>query len=616
MNNVYITATGSYLPGDPIANDDMERYLGCIGGKPSRLRKRILRANGIRSRHYALDQDSCTTHLNEELAANAAAAVLDDRKARLGKLEMLAFGTTQGDVPVPGFASMVHGRLGGPPMEVLSTGGVCCSGMAALKSAQQAVACGSRNNAIAGGSELISRILKASRFEREGVADKEPSLRDFDADFLRWMLSDGAGAVMLEQAPHPSRPSLRIDWIDLVSHAGELPTCMYSGMRDKDEPRAGNTWLDHRSIADADRRGLMNLRQDTKLLQKIVAVGGEEYLRLVARGRFQPEQIDHVLCHYSSHYFRTKIFDFLEKSGLGIPEDRWFTNLYDKGNTGAASIFIMLDECMKSGRFKPGDQVLLIVPESGRFSISFAKLTCVAGENMPRRSPVRVQKTPPTASDGRVPPELGLVWADFERQLRRVPLVQRIESGSASLEDYQQLLLQLRQQVVDGARWIARAASNIDIEHAQWRESFIRHAAAEQNDYRMLEEDYVATGGSLEAIRSASKNIGSEALSAFIFNEASRPNPFALLGAMFVIEGLGANKALFWAEALSDQLGLSEEQTRFLRYHGENDDEHLGELHAAFASGLVDEAMAKDIVRVARVTARLYALQLEEVDHA
>ena len=135
MHEVYITAAGAYLPGDPVDNQHIENILGLIDGKPSRLKRRILKSNGIKTRHYALDEDGQTTELNEELAAKAVHDALGRSELTLDDIEMLAAGTTLGDVLIPGFASMVHGRLGGQPMEILSAGGVCCSSMAALLSA-------------------------------------------------------------------------------------------------------------------------------------------------------------------------------------------------------------------------------------------------------------------------------------------------------------------------------------------------------------------------------------------------------------------------------------------------------------------------------------------------
>ncbi|MDP9200014.1 MAG: hypothetical protein M3O07_12470, partial [Pseudomonadota bacterium] len=111
------------------------------------------------------------------------------------------------------------------------------------------------------------------------------------------------------------------------------------------------------------------------------------------------------------------------------------------------------------------------------------------------------------------------------------------------------------------------------------------------------------------------KNVGSEALSAFMFHRASQPDPLDLLGAMFVIEGLGRLKAGQWAEALKSQLELADGQVSFLQYHGQNDDHHFDRLREVLASGVVTGEVAPRIVKTARVVARLYALQLEELDH-
>ena len=210
--------------------------------------------------------------------------------------------------------------------------------------------------------------------------------------------------------------------------------------------------------------------------------------------------------------------------------------------------------------------------------------------------------------------ELALVWAAFEIQLSRVPIVQRIESHRATADDYQDLLLNLRQQVIEGARWITRAASNLTSEHADLRAEFIEHASEEQLDFRMLEEDYVAMGGRLADIQNRRKNPGSEGLSAYMFNQASQQNPFDLLGAMYIIEGLGANKATRWMELIRDQLDLGSDQVRFLIYHGGADEEHTDKMFAILRSNLITPAIAESIVHTARVVARLYALQLEEID--
>jgi len=160
---------------------------------------------------------------------------------------------------------------------------------------------------------------------------------------------------------------------------------------------------------------------------------------------------------------------------------------------------------------------------------------------------------------------------------------------------------------------MSRAASNIGEQHLELRSKLMRHAVTEHRDFRLLEADYVATGGALAEITEAPKNIGSEALSAWMFHEASKPNPFGLLGAMWIIEGLGSIKAREWGRLAQSRLGLPDNAVRFLLYHGENDANHIGEFEEMLALVLPDSATAARIVRTAEVTARLYALQIEEI---
>ncbi|ALJ20083.1 iron-containing redox enzyme family protein [Microbacterium sp. No. 7] len=206
------------------------------------------------------------------------------------------------------------------------------------------------------------------------------------------------------------------------------------------------------------------------------------------------------------------------------------------------------------------------------------------------------------------------VWASLEERLDQVPVLRRLAEGTVTLDDYKRLLFNLRQQVVDGSPWISRAASSFDMDHFVLRSAAIRHAEEEHRDYQMIERDYVAVGGTLDEIRAGRKNIGSEALSGYMFHYASRPNPVGLMGAMFIIEGLGAKRAAGWAARFQEVLGLADDQVHFMTYHQQADAEHTGALEAILTSGIVDDAGADEIVRCAEVVARLYAMQLEELD--
>lgn len=207
------------------------------------------------------------------------------------------------------------------------------------------------------------------------------------------------------------------------------------------------------------------------------------------------------------------------------------------------------------------------------------------------------------------------VWFDFERQLGRVPLLQRLQRGQFSKADYCQLLLHWRQQVIEGSRWISRGASSFDRDFSDVRSQVIGHAREEHRDYEMLERDYVAAGGALSDIQQARRNIGTEALHGFLMYRASQPNPVDLIGAMWIIEGLGQKMANDWASQIEQATQGDGSYTRFMRYHGDNDAAHLTKLYQLIDRVCYSDKAVEDITRTAKVVARLYCLQLEEIEY-
>jgi 3-oxoacyl-[acyl-carrier-protein] synthase-3 len=379
MNKAFITGTAAALPNAPVENDAVESVLGQIGEKPSRARRIVLRQNGIKRRHYAVDPISGQpTHTNAALTAEAVRALADCGFA-LDQLQCLVTGTSVPDQIIPNHGVMVHGELGNPACEVVSTAGVCLSGLTALKYAWLAVGAGEATNAVATGSEVASAVLRAGHFTEENAArvaalTMHPGIA-FEKDFLRWMLSDGAGAFLVEPQPRAGSINLRIDWIDLSSAAHRLPTCMYAGADYEADGRLiGWTRFPPRQWGE---KSIFALKQNVKLLdQHIVEACFEQPLRaIIARRGLRTEEIDWFLPHMSSHYFHQPLIDALARIGLPIPADRWFTNLETRGNTGSASIYIMVDELRRSGRLVPGARLLCFVPESGRFSSGFMHLT-------------------------------------------------------------------------------------------------------------------------------------------------------------------------------------------------------------------------------------------------
>ncbi|KUJ54675.1 beta-ketoacyl-ACP synthase III [Chryseobacterium aquaticum] len=377
MHDVFITKASTYLPNEPVSNDEMESYLGLVNNTPSKARALILRNNKIRTRYYALDKEGKPTHTNAQITAKAVEGLFDEHFKK-EDMELLSCGTSSADQIQPSHSSMVHGELNiGKSVEINTSTGLCNSGMNALNYGFLNIKAGVKDNAVCVGSERMSAWMTADKFNHEAENLKlleERPIVAFKREFLRWMLSDGAGAFLLENKPRENETSLKIEWIDFYSYAHEIEACMYSGC-EKQEDGSLKSWAEY-PAEEWLNQSIFALKQDTKILDKYILVKGAESLRSsFDKHQLDPETVDHVLAHISSGYFKEGLKEEFANVGLDFPWEKWFYNLSEVGNIGAGSIFIAVEQLMNSGTLKKGEKILLCVPESGRFAYSCALLT-------------------------------------------------------------------------------------------------------------------------------------------------------------------------------------------------------------------------------------------------
>ncbi|RAJ11029.1 3-oxoacyl-[acyl-carrier-protein] synthase-3 [Chitinophaga skermanii] len=378
MKEVFITRLAKCLPNEPVGNDEMESILGKIDGKPSRARAIVLNSNKIKTRYYAMDKEGNITHTNASMTAEAVRNLFDN-KFPIEQLELLACGTTSPDQLLPNHAVMVHGLLKCQPVELLSATGACAAGMQAFKYAYMSIKCGNTSNAVSTGSERLSTWMQATKFEPETAIVHEIEgnpIIAFEKDFLRWMLSDGACAALFQDKPNEDGLSLRVDWVEIASYANEYETCMYAGAI-KEEDGNVKGWVDM-TPEEWAANSAFSFKQDTKMLGKnIVPIGAKWWVELVEKHNIKVDEIDFFLPHLSSEFFRMKIDEEMKKQGGYVPQEKWFTNLTKVGNVGTASPYLMLEELLNTGKLKKGQKIILMVPESARFSYSYAQITVV-----------------------------------------------------------------------------------------------------------------------------------------------------------------------------------------------------------------------------------------------
>jgi 3-oxoacyl-[acyl-carrier-protein] synthase-3 len=380
FKEVYITDTSVFFPNEPISNDEMEEYLGFINGKPSKAKRIVLRNNGIKRRFYALTKEGKPTHTNAQMTALAVRSLFKNEPEKLMSVELLACGTSSPDQMMPSHGVMVHGWLPETNgVEVVSPSGVCCAGMHAFKYAYMSLKTGGVQTAVATGSERLSPSLMSGMFEDEVqklIQLEENPYVGFEKEFLRWMLSDGAAAFLMSDKKNKTGFSLRVEWIEGVSYANKMEACMYMGS-EKLPDGTLKSYLDY-SPHEVIDHSILSIKQDVKLLsENIVPLGGLGLKAALDKHGVKSEEVDHFLPHMSSEFFKDKIFTRLIETGNGIPYEKWFVNLSQVGNVGAASVYFMVDELFHSGKLKKDDKILLLVPESSRFSYTYALLTVV-----------------------------------------------------------------------------------------------------------------------------------------------------------------------------------------------------------------------------------------------
>ncbi len=353
--------------------------MGQVSSRPSRAKRIVLKSNKIKTRYYAIDpQTRKTTHTNAQMTANAIKK-LD--KVNLNGLDLLVCGTTIPDQMMPNHALMVHGELKIKPLEVVSTAGICLSGVTALKYAYTSIKAKEADNAVCTGSENSSASMRSENFKQEitlrvDALEKNQEIA-FEKDFLRWMLSDGAGAMHLSNTKNKDSLSLKIKSIFSRSYANELDTCMYSGC-EKQEDGSIKGWREY-TQNELSNKSIFSVKQDVKLLNDniIKYTVTKPLIEMLEKKIFNPDEIDWFLPHYSSGYFRDKVYAGMKEASCDISQDKWFTNLAYKGNTGSASIYLMIEELFNSNSFNKGDNILCYIPESGRFSTAFILLEAV-----------------------------------------------------------------------------------------------------------------------------------------------------------------------------------------------------------------------------------------------
>jgi len=301
-----IAGMGVYAPEKVVTNFDLEKLMDTSD-------KWITERTGIRSRHFA---EPGTTTL--ELATKAARSALDAAGITAADLDMIIVGTSTPDGPFPSIACRIQDELDAPGAVAWDLLAACTSFIYGLSTADSFIATERADNVLVIGAEVLSRNLD---YSNRGTAV---------------IFGDGAGAAVLKPAP---------------AGAGFLSWCLGSDGRGYEQVTCGN--IEKGAYAAKDPNPIIDMK-GPDVFKFSVDIFIRQAQEVAATAGISMEEIDLWVPHQANF----RIIDAAARR-MGLPIERVAINIDQYGNTSSASIPIALEEAIRKGRVKNGDNVLL-----------------------------------------------------------------------------------------------------------------------------------------------------------------------------------------------------------------------------------------------------------------
>jgi 3-oxoacyl-[acyl-carrier-protein] synthase-3 len=310
MTRARITGIGAYAPKRILTNLDLEKMVNTSD-------EWIVQRTGIRERHIVDEGEAAS-----DLGFRAAQQALDRAGVEPGEVDLIVVGTTTGDMTFPTTGNILQHQLGCRNAGSMDLYAACTGSIYSLSVGAQYVQTGKYRTVLCVGAECLSRIT------------------DYTDRGTCILLADAAGAVVLRPSP---------------DEAGIIDTDLYSDGRYGDllmQPAGGSrSPATHETV---DRRLHFAKMKGNEVFKVAVRMFEDCAHRILERNGFRPEDIDVFVPHQAN----LRIIEAAVKR-LKLPMERVVVNVDRYGNTGAASVYVALEEAWAGKRLKPGDLVLL-----------------------------------------------------------------------------------------------------------------------------------------------------------------------------------------------------------------------------------------------------------------
>jgi 3-oxoacyl-[acyl-carrier-protein] synthase-3 len=345
MRQVQVMSTGSFLPGEPITNEDVERLVGPLP-------EDILEGIQVKRRHWMIDPETGEHRIsNSGMATEAVRLALDAAELDTSDVGLIVSSTASPDYHLPPMVTLVQENLGIAKCATTEIRSGCAGFIEAFEVARMYLQGGAYDTAVVVGSESISPLLAPV------YLGKDPDRIRMRDRMNPYNFGDGAGAVVLQAQGEKGEGVLGGA---IASVGGERPAAM--------QVIGGSTHAPLHQQLEA--KLLVELKVDVvasgEVTPHVLTEGLTEVLR--ASGTTADEIDLCVIPEGNAGY----MVEELREAGLLTPEwvaleDKIFENLTEVGATGSAAVPLALDLAWKTGRVKQGDRVMLLAIETSKW---------------------------------------------------------------------------------------------------------------------------------------------------------------------------------------------------------------------------------------------------------
>ncbi len=356
--SVAIKGTGSFLPGSPIGIDEVDFYLGELTEAPKKIQGWLQRMKllmkemlEVEKYHYAIDPASREfTEDNITMSVKAATMALKMANIAPQDIEFIAYGSAHQD-QMPTASVRIQEALGIEKCSEISIHANCTSAYKALLIAYDFVRTGRYKNALVVSSGMSSSELRAEYYNQPLVKKEEL--------FLRYFLSDGAGAVILKSEDIPKN-GLYIKNAFMESIGGKKPSAM------KNHRPA--YWMNPREEFEKGYHHLSQMFQD-ELRQNFHETGGTVFFnglkRMLEKYPTDLSKLKYFQVNFPSKHISDLIIEECET--LGISKNTLYSKMSNMGYVGPPMVFICLDKILREEPLVHGDLIISFVTEVSKF---------------------------------------------------------------------------------------------------------------------------------------------------------------------------------------------------------------------------------------------------------